>query len=594
MSDEPTFNDDDTVAHIKEYVARKRSMVHGEAALTDELAIVRRTTVKGGRNTQLNLSAWSMGQLVATGALDRDRVERELLLAATESGYVTDDGERQARATIESGLSAGMRKPRYPKDIGTVGRESFTATIEVSDTRFWESRESLRNIRDHALACMVSPWALLGVLLVYALDMVPYSVGLPGIADDDSPGSLNLFVALVGPSGANKGRTCKVARNYLRRNEFDIPPGSGEGLVKLYVRRPTDRELKAASDITECGPVIESIGGDQFVYKRRNVVLDCAEVDSLAALGNRSGATLSAVLRQGFSGETLGFGYADDLKRLLVPADQYRLGMLVGVQPERSGPLLDDPSGGTPQRFLWLPATDSRIRRHGRPNKSDTLAIGSGRPWPRILDTCQRAREDIESAAEERARGIGDPLDGHALFVRLKVAAALAVLDGRMAITESDWTLAGHAMAVSDLTRESCVRALAMAAERATEARGRSDGIRASIAEDVTTQRAVARVADVLVRAARKHGPMTVGLLRSAAAAGVRLAVRAGPAVRTVPRRGRRRPADHLSPAHRKHHPCRPGGRAGTQAGCRDAGRAKDGHVSGDRRDGAVLAAAAR
>lgn len=389
--------------------------------------------------------------------------------------------------------------------------------VQSAEAGFWESRESLSRIRDYALSCMVSPWGLLGAAIVYVLDTVPFSTALPGIADDDSPGSLNVFVNLVGQSGGNKGRTCKMARRYLGRTEVDIPPGSGEGLVKIFVRRvvPDDVDKDGRPKVE-----IHEIGGDSFVFKRHAAVLDCAEVDSLLALGSRNGSTLFSILRQGFSGETLGFGYSDESKRLLVPGDQYRLGLIVGVQPERAGVLLDDAAGGTPQRFLWLPVTDPRISRANRPTKPAPLRLAHTRAWPQTFGMCEAAREQIELAAEQRAQGVGDPLDGHALFVRAKVAAALSVLDGeRHAISDEDWHLAGTVMAISDLTRARCASALARAAERANEARGRGEGIRTAVAGEIVHERAIERAAGVLVRAAQAHGPMTAAGLRKRLAA---------------------------------------------------------------------------
>jgi len=57
-------------------------------------------------------------------------------------------------------------------------------------------------------------------------------------------------------------------------------------------------------------------------------------------------------------GEPLGFSYADPAKALPIAPHSYRMGLVLGVQPGRAGPLLKDADGGTPQRFVWLPATD--------------------------------------------------------------------------------------------------------------------------------------------------------------------------------------------------------------------------------------------
>lgn len=68
---------------------------------------------KGSRNDQLNRSAFVLGTLVGSGALDEADTVAALRAAADAVGLVADDGERQVDATIRSGLNAGIRRPRY-------------------------------------------------------------------------------------------------------------------------------------------------------------------------------------------------------------------------------------------------------------------------------------------------------------------------------------------------------------------------------------------------------------------------------------------------------------------------------------------------
>lgn len=358
---------------------------------------------------------------------------------------------------------------------------------------------------------MVSPWGFLGAVIAYTVAAVPYWCALPGIADDDEPGSLNLFVGLVARSGGSKGRIVKAARRYVGRADLDLPPGSGEGLVKLFVRRDASKP----SDDHRPSDVF-TVGGDRYAWTRRAVLLNVPEIDTLDALMRRSSSTLPSLLRQGFSGETLGFGYADDTKRAFVPGGEYRLTMLVGVQPTRSGALFDDADGGTPQRFLFLPTEDSQVSRHNRPAKPAPIDpnVFAGE-WPHEFTIPACATEEIEIAAEARARGEGDALDGHRLFVRAKVAAALAVLDGRRWMTEDDWRLSAVVMAVGDRTRAVCVAALGEAAQAANVARGRSDGMRSVIADETAHTERMRRVAATLTRAVAKHGPTPRGKVQS-------------------------------------------------------------------------------
>jgi hypothetical protein len=86
------------------------STAYAEAALDQECAKLARTT--SGRNQQLNASAFSLGQLVGAGELDRALAEHRLFDAATANGYVGKDGAPATRASIRSGLLAGERQPR--------------------------------------------------------------------------------------------------------------------------------------------------------------------------------------------------------------------------------------------------------------------------------------------------------------------------------------------------------------------------------------------------------------------------------------------------------------------------------------------------
>ncbi len=95
---------------------QKESNAYIEAALRGELTKLERT-VKGDRNSQLNKSAFALGQFIGAGLLDRGRVEAELTRVALAIGL----GEREIQSSIRSGIEAGMREPReVPDRSGTV------------------------------------------------------------------------------------------------------------------------------------------------------------------------------------------------------------------------------------------------------------------------------------------------------------------------------------------------------------------------------------------------------------------------------------------------------------------------------------------
>ncbi len=89
------------------HVPGKAATGYGRAALGAEAAKVAGAP-QGQRNSTLNAAAFALGQLVAGGALDRGQVERVLLDAAKAAGLT----DREAQATLRSGLTSGEREPR--------------------------------------------------------------------------------------------------------------------------------------------------------------------------------------------------------------------------------------------------------------------------------------------------------------------------------------------------------------------------------------------------------------------------------------------------------------------------------------------------
>ena len=84
---------------------------YGQAALDYECAALA-ATAPGGRNHQLNRSAFSLFQLVAGGELDRNAVVNCLIDACDRNGLIADDGLISVQKTIRSGAGAGMQHPR--------------------------------------------------------------------------------------------------------------------------------------------------------------------------------------------------------------------------------------------------------------------------------------------------------------------------------------------------------------------------------------------------------------------------------------------------------------------------------------------------
>lgn len=93
---------------------------YAQTALAREIAAMS-STGEGGRNEQLNRSAFSLGTLIGAGILDETEAAQELTQAARAAGL--DDDE--IRDTLRSGLAGGKAKPR---DLSKIGQKSVEQT----------------------------------------------------------------------------------------------------------------------------------------------------------------------------------------------------------------------------------------------------------------------------------------------------------------------------------------------------------------------------------------------------------------------------------------------------------------------------------
>lgn len=93
----------------------KRGEKWARRALEAEAAIVA-GAMNGTRNTTLNNAALKLGHKVASGYLQAAEVEAALMEAAQRSGLAQEDGPEAVRATIRSGLTAGLQEPEHPQD----------------------------------------------------------------------------------------------------------------------------------------------------------------------------------------------------------------------------------------------------------------------------------------------------------------------------------------------------------------------------------------------------------------------------------------------------------------------------------------------
>lgn len=315
--------------------------------------------------------------------------------------------------------------------------------------------EQLVKIHGWARARMVAPWAVFfGVLLRVSASVPPY-VQLPPVRGGRA--SLNLLTAFVGRSGDGKGTAVKVAALAWPTDILTLPVGSGQGIAEML-------KVGDGADIP-------------------SAIFDIPEIDTLTGLSSTQGSVLLPTLKSLAMGEQLGQANATKDARRIVPEHSYRACVSVGVQPGHARVLFGDTTGGTPQRFLWVPVIDPSIPggKFPDPDVLDTAMP----PWTpggdgvvEIVYGVPEIEQSIRDHALASARGEGDPLDGHALLTRCKVAALVAIMHQRTEVTEWDWEISGEVIAVSHQARSELREREAQLEDNAFRERGRRDEIR--------------------------------------------------------------------------------------------------------------------
>lgn len=370
--------------------------------------------------------------------------------------------------------------PEVEEDPGPYG-EVFTAS------------PVLAQVHAAAHSRMVSAPGLLAYVLGRVLGETPPRVKLPAVIG--SPASLNLGVAVVAGSGGGKSALTEVSREVLgtvghEQVFIERSPGSGEGLTETYLETTGKGQQRTKQLIAD---------------PRRVMIVD--EIGALGAVQGRNGATIAPTIRTAITGGPLGQENATAETRRRVPAGTYRLVMFAGVQPTRSDVLLDDADAGTPQRFLWVPATDPTI-----PRPEDVPEWPGPLDWELpetdpsgFIDYPEAVKDQVRRDRWQQMRGKDDSgLRGHINLTRLKVAAGLALLHGEGEISERWWRIAGLIVDASMALQEQCRAELSRETERERRSLGRLDAIRQEGAAAVRDEK-LTRAAKALHRTVLRH-----------------------------------------------------------------------------------------
>lgn len=378
------------------------------------------------------------------------------------------------------GLRWNGTEPEPEPELELVDEEELPSPLGNVDglpAEFW-ARGRRRRVERMAELRRVAPAALLGSLLVEVLAHVSPRIVLPPTIGTHV--ALNLYVALVAPSGAGKSSTVGVARELLSAHELDVIPervelGSGEGIVEAFLET-VDKAKYQAHD---------------------SVLFTVDEGAAVHALGSRRESTLFTTLRSMWNGPAVGNANASRDTRRHLASLAYRLGVVACFTPNPATKLLEGVEEGTPQRFLWASAQMAELGAR-------TIATSPRYEWapPPTPPSGTRQELFLPSAVVEeldrnfavRNAGSGDAYDAHRDLLRLKVAAALLFLDDdreeRFHVTLEDWLDAGLVLDHSDAVRRELLLRRRDLAARKDRARRRSH-----VADHVAAARGVERSA---------------------------------------------------------------------------------------------------
>lgn len=356
----------------------------------------------------------------------------------------------EVKDTEKEGYVPQIREPQPPYTLDELEE------VDPDEYAVFTHSPRLVELWNLAVERVASPWGVLGVALALTSARLEPTVKIPPIVG--SAASLNVLVALVGRSGAGKGASVGVATDVIRfmeaereleRPEAPLPLGSGQGIAETF-REPRVKQGEAPRP------------------RRTRALFEASEIDTLDASTKQRGSTLMPVLRQMYSGENLGSTNASEDTSRNVPKHSYRASLVCGVQPKRSGAILNEAevAGGTPQRWLWLDCEPYPIdeRRSTRPETAPPIVWVDIAFKPReelLMDVPEEVVKKTRAMRTNAVTGrISDPLEGHANLTRIKVACLLAVFGGRRAMTMRDWEVSGLIMKRSNMVRKRCQDAL--------------------------------------------------------------------------------------------------------------------------------------
>jgi hypothetical protein len=469
---------------------------------------------------------------IAENATPRQSCEHDAALGLTGEQLAAEGFTAPAPVTpTASGLGG--------TEAGSPIAPPATGGLTLPDD-FWSARDSLTRVRQAAHSRVRSADVVFAGLLCRLAALAPHTLRADtGIG---TPASLNLFAAIVGPSGGGKSSGLSVSRKLIKadQNLEEFPLGSGEGVAEAFMGETDEPTGEMAKDGSAKTKRIRK-------QVRHNALFHSDEGNSLNKLIERSGSTVGETLRSAWSGESIGQKNGRVETTRTIPSESYSLGLSIGYQPTTVLPLLDDHESGTPQRFLYLwavdptiPGRESRVPWPGELANPFPASVPTSLPPPGALVAApplagaqavtfaEAILDELYDLEHAKASGtlpadhpLRDSFRSQHTMLKIKVAALLALLEGRRNVGPEDWRLSQVVLDTSDrvrlylqaLAREAAGKARAALLAAEAEAEHHRAYARASVTAALDST-AETRVAIRLAQRVHDDGAMTLGALR--------------------------------------------------------------------------------
>lgn len=414
---------------------------------------------------------------------------------------------------------------RIIKDVVRCWNKGNRTAHEVDDAIF--TTPELQFLYNEAKDRGISPHAALGTALIHAGLAVPPWFMIRGLSGEQM--SVNLVVAITGPSGCGKGRSripiLAVPPSYSIEGKYEEDvieqpfsdavtpqtPASGPAIAAMFVEMQAPvlgEDEKRSRGRPRHSELV------QYAYAR-NILW--SEVDTFNSFLGDTKDSMSAQIRQGWADEKLGTRTKGSDGQLTIEGGgKYRLMTSFDMQPERSGELMGQGAGGLLQRVLFLNAMDPnpRKRRVGEGPRRESKVRKMRLPNWHDEDgffVSDEVLSILEKDSFER-RYLGE--DSHRNSIRLRVAALLSVMHGSTRVEMGWWEIAGAVMEHSDRVKQSCRAELSDMNKKLQLSAGKNSAVR-DIAKEAARDIVKDRVREKIKRVLTEHDSMTQGRLRA-------------------------------------------------------------------------------